>query len=465
MSEKLRLLELEIEGIINESGENIIITDSEGIILRAVKNSEEMYGIASEELVGSSVKELEQKKIFSPSVTLSVLQQKAPVTFMQKTATGKIIMTRGVPIFNEEKKITRVISFSHDMTEIEELKGKYEKLQQKMEQYETEIEQLRERDRLPSEVFINSKAMQTVWSLVNKVAKSEATVVLHGESGVGKTVFAKALHNGSHRKGKPMIEVNCGAIPESLFESEMFGYEAGAFTGAASRGKMGLIELADQGTLFLDEVGELPLSIQVKLLKVLQEKKVTRMGSTKSRTVNFRLVAATNRDLQAMVKTGTFRDDLFYRLNVVPISIPALRERKEDIHQLTEAFLQKFNEKYDTDKTMHPSALKAFWQYDWPGNVRELENLIERLVVTLENKVILPDHLPFTEKAEEKRIEKFETHGTSLQESLEHVERSWLLQAYKECKSTYEMAEYLGLSQPTVVRRLKKYNIDSKTNQ
>ncbi|MCQ6264622.1 sigma 54-interacting transcriptional regulator [Fictibacillus sp. WQ 8-8] len=464
MTDQRELLELEIEGIINESGENIIVTDSEGFILRAVKNSEEMYGISSEELVGTSVRELEQKKIFNPSVTLRVIQQKKPVTFMQKTGTGKIIMTRGVPIFNEENEIKRIISFSHDMTEIEELKSEYEKLQLKMMRYENEIEQLRGREIVPSDVVINSKSMQTVWGLVHKVAKSDATVVLQGESGVGKTVFAKALHNGSDRKDKPMIEVNCGAIPESLFESEMFGYEAGAFTGAASKGKMGLIELADQGTLFLDEVGELPFSIQVKLLKVLQEKKVTRMGSTKSRTVNFRLVAATNRDLQAMVKAGTFRDDLFYRLNVVPISIPPLRDRKEEIHQLTETFLDKFNEKYDTDKTMHPSALKAFWQHDWPGNVRELENLMERLVVTLENKTILPDHLPFTQKVEEDGVPEYDAQSSSLQEALEHVERNWLLRACRDCKSTYEMADYLGLSQPTVVRRLKKYNIDSKTN-
>lgn len=464
MTDETKQLEFEIEGIINESGENIIVTDSEGFILRAVKNSEEMYGISSEELVGTSVRELEQKKIFNPSVTLRVIQQNKPVTFMQKTGTGKTIMTRGVPLFNEENKLTRIISFSHDMTEIEELKNNYEMLQQRMKLYESEIEQLRGRETIPDDVVIHSKVMQTVWDLVHKVAKSEATVVLQGESGVGKTVFAKALHNGSDRKDKPMIEVNCGAIPESLFESEMFGYEAGAFTGAANKGKMGLIEIADQGTLFLDEVGELPLSIQVKLLKVLQEKKVTRMGSTKSRTVDFRLVAASNRDLQAMVKAGTFRDDLFYRLNVVPISIPPLRERKEDIHQLTETFLEQFNEKYGTNKSMHPTALKAFWQYDWPGNVRELENLMERLVVTLENQTIFPEHLPFTESTGIEDIQEYTAHSTTLQEALEHVEKSWLLKACRECSSTYEMADYLGLSQPTVVRRLKKYNINSKMN-
>ncbi|SDN05170.1 PAS domain S-box-containing protein [Fictibacillus solisalsi] len=465
MDEQLRLLEMEIEGIINESSENIIVTNSEGIILRAVKNSKEMYGITSEELVGASVKELEQKKIFSPSVTLSVLQQKTPITFMQKTGAGKVIMTRGIPLFNEDNDIIRVISFSHDMTEMEELKEQYEQLQQKMMRYESEIEQLRVRGSVPADVIINSRPMQTVWELVNKVAQSDATVVLQGESGVGKTVFAKALHSGSDRREKPMIEVNCGAIPQNLFESEMFGYEPGAFTGASAKGKVGLIELADQGTLFLDEVGELPLSIQVKLLKVLQEKKITRMGSTKTRTVNFRLVAATNRNLEEMVKSGTFRDDLYYRLNVVPISIPPLRERKEDIHQLTETFLRSFNEKYVSEKTIHPSTLEAFWQHDWPGNVRELENLMERLVVTLEHKMILPEHLPFSPKRELDQVPEVDISASSLQEALEAVEKSWLLRACRNCKSTYEMAEYLGLSQPTVFRRLKKYGINSILNR
>lgn len=469
MKDQHKLLELEIEGIINGSGENIIVTNREGVILRAVKNSEEMYGMASEELVGKSVKMLEQEKIFNPSVTLRVLEQKQPVTFMQKTGTGKSIMTRGIPIFDEQNEICLVISFSHDRTEIEKLKNEYENLQVKMKQYKTEIAQLRNRESKPHAVVIHSKAMQTVWELVNKVARSDATVVLEGESGTGKTVFAKALHEGSERKSQPLIEVNCGAIPESLFESEMFGYEPGAFTGAASKGKMGLIELADEGTLFLDEVGELPLSIQVKLLKVLQEKKVTRMGGNQIRKVDFRLVAATNRDLREMVQEGTFRDDLYYRLHVVPIAIPPLRCRKEDIHPLTEAFLAKFNKKYKTDKTVSPAAVEAFWQYDWPGNVRELENLIERLVVTLETEMILHEHLPFGTKDLKIRsydsIQPFQGKAGSLKEALEEVEKSWLSHACKQCHSTYEIAEYLGLSQPTVVRRLKKYALHSKVNQ
>ncbi|EIT87451.1 transcriptional regulator [Fictibacillus macauensis ZFHKF-1] len=451
------LLEREIEGIINASGENIMMTDGRGVILRSVKNGQEVYGLASSELVGKSVQELEALHIFNPSVTLRVIEEKKPITVMQQTATGKTMMTRGVPLLDEHHNVIRVISFSHDMTEIQQLKEKYEAMQQKMMHYESEIEQLRDQHGLPHGVVIKSKAMQDVWTLIRKVAGSSATVVLQGESGVGKSIFARAIHHHSTRRDGPLIEVNCGAIPESLVESELFGYEPGAFTGAHSKGKVGLLELANKGTLFLDEIGELPLSIQVKLLKVLQEKTFVRVGGTKSRSVDFRLITASHRDLKEMVADGTFREDLYYRLHVVPLLIPPLRERPDDIVQLTHAFLAVFNERYHTNKHMHPLALQQLLHYAWPGNVRELENMIERLVVTVESEQIQQEHIPFLSNEQH-------VPATTLQEALADVERKWLIQARTQCQSTYEMARYLGMSQPTVIRRLQKYKIDSKMN-
>ena len=281
-------------------------------------------------------------------------------------------------------------------------------------------------------------------------------------------MFARAIHNRSKRKNKPFIEINASAIPESIFEAEVFGYEAGAFTGASKDGKIGLIELADQGTLFFDEIAEIPLDLQVKLLKVLEEKKITRVGGTKSIEVDFRLIVATNRDLEKMVQEGKFRKDLYYRLNVVPLTIPPLRERKEDIYELAQYFLDTYNKKYGFEKVFHPQTLELFQKYDWPGNVRELENLVERLIVTTEGKVIHPEQLPmhnFLENMNDDaswNIEMFEENGLKLKEVIEEVEKKWLQRAYRQYKTTYEMAEALGISQATVVRKLKKYGINSK---
>lgn len=468
MNKEPEMLQLELEGIMHASNDNIVMTDGEGKVIRVSSNCTSIYGKEEDELVGKTVFELEKDRTFSPSVTAVVLNEKKEVQVMQRTPTGKVVMATGIPLFNKKRDIVRIISFSHDLTEIQLLKEDYEELRAKMIRYESEIEELREQEKRTN-VIIKSKTMIQIRELVERVAKSDANVVLLGESGVGKNVFAKALHEESERNQKKVIEVNCGAIPEPLFESELFGYEPGSFTGASKSGKKGMIELADQGTLFLDEIAELPLSIQVKLLKVLQEKKVTPIGGSEAKEVDFRLITATNQDLEALVKQGKFREDLFYRLNVIPITIPPLRERKDDIYKLAQHYLTIFNEKYHTNKFFHSKAMNAMQQYDWPGNVRELENLIERLVVTTDTNMIFASNLPFVNQMDvselpkqEWQLESFEEQGLTLQEVLEAVEKNWLIRASKQYKTTYEMAEYLGLSQSTVVRRLKKYNINSK---
>lgn len=465
------LLTREIEAILRASKDNIVITDGYGTVLRVSPNCESVYGKKASYLIGKTVDELESESIFSPSITKVVLKEKKHMQVMQHTPTGRMVMATGLPVFDENGSIIRVISFSHDLTEIQDLKEDYEELQAKMERYQTEIQELRENHLDPAEFVVKSKATQQIWQLIQRVAKSDATVVFLGESGVGKNVFARALHHGSKRKNESFIEVNCGAIPESLFESEMFGYEAGSFTGANMKGKAGLIELADKGTLFLDEIGELPLAVQAKLLKALQEKKVTRVGGVKTKNIDFRLIASTNQNLEDMVKKGSFREDLFYRLNVLPITVPPLRERKEDILILSHFFLKEFNEKYETNKFFHHETMEEFMRYPWPGNVRELQNMIERLVITADSRTIYPSSLPFYAEREtaerlsaKQKKEPMEENHSSLQEALDYVERRWLKRAFKQYKTTYEMAEYLGLSQSTVVRKLKKYNINAKMN-
>lgn len=242
------MIEREIEAILHASHDNIVITDEKGCILRASQNCRDIYGYDVSELVGQTVYELQDRGIFSPSVTIEVLKKKKEVQLMQKTETGKVVMATGIPVYDEHQCMKRVISFSHDLTELQRLKEDYQQLEVKMKTYQLEVEELREQQ--SNDMVIRSESMKKVWSIINRVADSDATVVLLGESGVGKTAFARALHYGSERKEEPFIEINCGAIPASLFESEMFGYEAGSFTGASTKGKIGKFELAHNGTLF-----------------------------------------------------------------------------------------------------------------------------------------------------------------------------------------------------------------------
>ncbi|QEK13342.1 sigma-54-dependent Fis family transcriptional regulator [Crassaminicella thermophila] len=304
----------------------------------------------------------------------------------------------------------------------------------------------------------NSPRMKEVLEIVNRVAKSIATVLITGESGTGKELIANAIHYNSDRENKPYIKVNCGAIPESLLESELFGHEKGAFTGAVSR-KLGRFERADGGTLFLDEVGELSLATQVKLLRALQEKEIERVGGIEVIKVDVRVIAATNRDLKKMVKEGTFREDLYYRLNVIPIELPALRERKEDIPALIEYFMKKYCREMGREQIrISEDALESLLQYSWKGNIRELENVVERLVILSQGNVIYRDDLP-----KEIRFQKEETATFILPEeglNLEEVEKNLIEQALK--KTNYNQtkaAKLLGITRHTLLYRMDKYNI------
>ncbi|MBU8877506.1 sigma 54-interacting transcriptional regulator [Bacillus sp. FJAT-29790] len=457
---------MELNKIIETSNNNITITDENGIIQRSHPGHWSIYGMKPDAYIGQSVYELEKEGLLSPSINAIVLKEKKPVRIMQHTKTGHVVMSTGYPIFNKEGQLVRVISYSQDQTEIWKLKEQYEHLQRKIKGYQTEVEDLREKEFGVQSILARSNTMQQILKTINSVAKTNATILLLGPSGVGKSTLARAIHNQSDRSKEPFIEVNCSTIPENLFESEMFGYETGAFTGANKKGKQGLIEQADSGTLFLDEIGELPLALQAKLLKVLQEKKMLRIGGNKERQINFRLITATNQNLDDMVKKGTFRLDLFYRLNVVPIHIPPLSDRKEDIPILIQHYVEKVNEKYKTLKKVHMSTYELLMQYNWPGNIRELENLIERLILTTDAPTIYPSHIPYSIRGnfEQKKdphdlimIEEEFEGKLDLKKTLEDVEKQLIAKAFQRCKTTYEMAEYLGISQPSVIYKLKKY--------
>ncbi|MGE5585933.1 MAG: sigma 54-interacting transcriptional regulator [Bacillota bacterium] len=308
-------------------------------------------------------------------------------------------------------------------------------------------------------IIAYSVEMGRVLQLAAKVALVNTTVLILGESGVGKEVVARFIHGTGPRREGPFVTINCGAIPATLLESELFGYESGAFTGARREGKPGMIDVASRGTLFLDEISELPGDLQVKLLQVIQERRLTRVGGVKPVDVDIRIIAATNRDLAGMVAKGEFRADLFYRLNVVPITIPPLRERPDDVIPLIYHFLERFNGAHGYRKTISEDAREILARYSWPGNVRELENLVERLVVTVEGDEIGPGDLP------RQVLEEGGLHRPGvvvggimpLRQAVEEVERQIIQRALSEKRSTYSIARLLGVNQSTVVRKIKKY--------
>ena len=322
---------LDLDTLLENSYDCIYITDHNGITLHTNSAIERLTGIPKEYYIGKDVRYLEKRGILKKSVTLEVLRTGRTVSTVQENKHGKVLIITGSPIFDEEGRIVRVITNIRDVTELNRLRDELDETRKRSERYRKELSELRKLylKEEPS-VVMNDVVMQQAYHLAMRVAGTDATVLLLGESGVGKEVFARLIHKNSSRyESGSFITVNCGAIPEELIESELFGYEGGAFTGARREGKPGMFEIAENGTLLLDEIGELPLSMQVKLLQVLQEKKIRRVGGVRSIPVNVRIIAATNRDLKEMVQRGQFREDLYYRISVVPIEIPPLRTEEE----------------------------------------------------------------------------------------------------------------------------------------
>lgn len=299
--------------------------------------------------------------------------------------------------------------------------------------------------------------IQVVQTII-QASKFDIPMILTGESGVGKTMIARLLHQLSLRRNYPFIDLNCAAITPSLIESELFGHERGAFTGASISGKKGLFEMADKGTLFLDEIGEIPLPIQVKLLKFLETMELIRVGGTTPIKINTRIIVATNQDLEEMVAQGLFRRDLYFRLNVVPVQIPCLKKRPEDIVPLALSFLDRFNQEFNTGKTLSQSVCQVLSQYDFPGNVRELENLIKRLVTMTETDCIDLGHLPSFLVKENRAELSREPETLTVQDEINAFEQKKLYQAIEKYGSQRKAAKALGMSQSTLSRKLRTAN-------
>ncbi|MGB3960442.1 MAG: sigma 54-interacting transcriptional regulator, partial [bacterium] len=443
----LRDAEIDLKAIMDSAEDLMCISDGSGAKLRISPSAEKLYGTAAQELVGKNVRDLERNGIYFPSATRLAIEKKARVTVTQVTKSDRKLMVTANPIINGAGEIVRVVSISKDITDLHQLEQELENTKEMMEKYEKELSELRKVNLDDYEIIGNSKAMQGLLQLATKVAAVDSTVLILGESGVGKELVAKLIHGESKRRDGPFIKINCGAIPETLLESELFGYDKGAFTGANREGKPGLMELAHKGTLFLDEIAELPLNLQVKLLRVLQEQEIVRVGGVKPIKVDIRIITATNRDIEQMVEEGTFRRDLYYRLNVVPIPVPPLRERREDIPALVHHFLQRFSQKYSRSRQITTEAMELLFNYSWPGNVRELENIIERIVVTSDSSQITVDDLPAELQHGDRKTKKVVVNGIiPLKMATEAVEEQLIRRAMERYKSTYKAARALGIN-------------------
>lgn len=442
--------------ILDNVTDAVFIDDKNGICVWCNKSCEELYDITIDDVRGKHVEELEQNGIFSPSVTRRVLDECREITIIHENKRGRKLLTTGMPILDDYGQILKVVTTSRDITRLT-VSSDHMNIATGSLINVNDIHDL-EFEPNDTDIIAESVAMKNVMSLTKKLANVNSTVLITGESGVGKGLIAKFLHEEGNRSNGPFVTVNCGAIPENLIESELFGYAPGAFTGSRAEGKRGLFEAAQKGTIFLDEISELPLNLQVNLLRVIQEREITPVGGVDSIPIDVRVVSATNKPLRELVKQGKFREDLFYRLNVVPINVPALRDRPEDLLPLIHSNLMKCNERLNEDKVISPDALALLFKYPWPGNIRELQNIIERLTITTNGKLITEENLPVFLK-QEAMTNANEKVNLSLAEAMEKAEKTILEKALADYSSTRAMAKALQVSQPTIVRKLHKYHL------
>jgi PAS domain S-box-containing protein len=390
----LQSMQTWLDAVFESSFDGITITDRNGTIIRYNKAAERVNGTNGDELVGKNLRELLAEGRVDKVLTFDVVRSKRTVSIIQRNRAGRRLLCTGSPVFDAQGEVAFVVTNERDLQELDTLRAELQEMQALARRYAATLPDPERKDVEAAGIVACSAAMQRTLEMALRAAEADSTVLLLGESGVGKGVIAKLLHSHSARRGGPFLRVDCAGIPETLIESELFGYEKGAFTGAKTEGKPGLLELAAGGTVFLDEVAELPSSSQAKVLRFLEEREIVRVGGTAPKHVDARIVAATNKGLEALVAGETFRADLFYRLNTIPIRIPPLRERREDTVPLLGHFLQVFNDRYHRQKTLSPATIDVLCQYDFPGNVRELAHLVERLVVLSEEECIEPGALP-----------------------------------------------------------------------
>lgn len=432
----------QLKAVLDNVADGVLAIDSHGYITQYNPAAERIMHTSFEKVVGKKLNDIFPCCLSLVESIKNGTKAMNREIFFEETNSHYLVNSH--PIMDRYQKIIGGVAVLKDIKDVRKI---YQKLtEQPTFQFDT--------------ILHTSKAMQKIISLAKSYAYGDSTVLIRGETGTGKELFARALHSASSRAENIFVPINCAAIPDTLLESELFGYEGGAFTGATKGGKQGLFELADSGTLFLDEIGEISSHLQVKLLRVLQERKIRRIGSRREFSVDVRILAATNRNLEAMIEEGTFREDLYYRLNVIPLFLPPLRERSEDIGLLAKAFLKRFAIKLHKDvRAMSDRALQILTEYKWPGNIRELENVMERAVNVVSGDVITEEHLMLGRHNAPARQVAASLPEKTLEEILDETEREILCRALCQYHTSRKLGNVLGLSHTSVLRKLRKYGL------
>lgn len=458
-NQELKLVNSELQELYDQIGDDaIFITDKDGNVEYYNSVIIDNCNVNYDFFIGKNVWDLEKKGLYTPYVTTRVIKSKQieSIVYDSFNFNRQMHFGIGVPIFDKSGELEKVVCVSRDCT----------KLVEYAISLTSKNELLNKKDGSNRQIVTHNSNMLNVLTLTNIAANNDSTVLILGETGTGKGLVASLIHENGERKDKPFITINCGAISPAIIESELFGYEGGSFTGARKEGKIGLIEAANGGTVFLDEISELPIEQQVKLLHTIQDKTLTKVGGTKEISLDVRFIAATNKDLKKLIEQEKFREDLYYRLSVFPIKLPPLRERKEDIELLGNYFLKKFNDKYDKSVIIPKDIYNIFSNYSWPGNVREFENCIERLVIKARNSLV--DETMIESEMDDMntsaRINNLETTvplepSGNLYETLADVEKRLIKEAIDTTRTEKEAAEYLGISQSTISKKKRQYQL------
>jgi PAS domain S-box-containing protein/TyrR family helix-turn-helix protein len=460
-------LNKQLDAIFKGSSDGLWVHDSNGKIININTVSEMINGIRAKEVIGRSIYDLIDEGVFEGAVTPEILRTKRQYsTLSYNKKTQKKVLVTGTPILDDDGNVSLIVSNERDLTHWNAVKADLERSRQVAEKYKDEFEELSRLESGQSDIVAESQEMKQVLRIGLKLARMRASnILIQGESGTGKGLLAKFIHENGKRNAKPFIQINCAALPESLLEAELFGYEKGAFTGAREQGKIGLFELAHEGTLFLDEIGDLPLSVQAKLLKYLDDQEILPLGGIQRKKVDCCVIAATNRDLEQLTRQEHFRKDLFFRLNTFRIHIPPLRHRPDDVIKMTEYYLDKYNKEYQVRRKISPDTILDLQTYNFPGNVRELQNIIKNAVVLSEMDLlddIFADNIGAAKKkpaAETESIADMQ-YPLRLQDMLERLEEQILSDAFARFSSTRKIAQNLGTSQSSVMRKINKYNLN-----